>query len=141
MSKKKKKKEEKTNFFYSVIPDALQDDKTVSLQAKYLWTAFYRWSRNKGTDHPSTMYPLSFFAEQLGVKKRSVQRWKKELKTSGWIKEIGRFNNSSVIILNKIQKKPLSKKKTAKENQETAVNIEVTSLDELLPKSHDTGVV
>jgi hypothetical protein len=106
MDSKKNKEAQKPKFYYSVTPDALMDDKDVPREARHFWSEIYRWCKNKKSNHPRTTRPLDFFAEWIGVSKRSVQRWKAILMKSGWLKEIPRPNNTSLIILNKIKEIP-----------------------------------
>jgi hypothetical protein len=105
MSKNEKKKNhqeaQKPKFYYSIIPDALQDVMSLSRDEKYFWTIIYRWCNNKSSKHPSTMNSMDFLAERAGAKKRTAQRWKARLRAEGWLSERERPNKTWVIILNK----------------------------------------
>jgi len=96
------KKEHKPEYYYSIIPDALLDE-DIKSEIKELYAWFYRHCQGKASKHPRTKKPLGFFAEKMKVHKRTIQRWKVVLINLGWLKEERRFNNSSVIILNKVK--------------------------------------
>jgi len=133
MDSKEQQEEEKPKFYYSIIPDALLDDKNVPREAKHFWTEIYRYCQHKSSDHPSTMRSMDFFAEQVGVKRRTAQRWKANLINEGWAIEKRRFNKTSILILNKVKEKPLGEE-TDRGSYDTDVTSTPRDLDELIPR-------
>jgi hypothetical protein len=78
------------------------------------------------------MRSIDFFAEQVGVKKRTVQRWKANLIKEGWAKEILRPNKTSILILNKVKENPLSEE-TDRGRDDTGITPTSIEWDECLP--------
>ncbi len=119
-NKEKQQEEQKQKYNYTVTPDALMDDESLPIKAKHLWAVEYRYCKNKSSQHPSTTYSMDFFAEKMfdvnengekiSTSKRSVQRWKRLLEKRGWQREKRRFNNTSIIILNKVREIPPTEK-------------------------------
>ena len=81
----------------NLMPMQMVDDMSISAEAKMLWMNLYHANKGKGNYKeytPSTQSLATLFK----VDKRTIKRWMKELKDSGWIRVVGDRNNTNVII-------------------------------------------
>ena len=105
---------DKPKFHYAIIPDKLLNDSSISDEAKVTYAIFYQFSKYKKSDNPITFYPLGYYAKKRGVHKRSIQRALADLKEAGWVTNIRRYNEPSVICLHKRCIKKKSKGQNSK---------------------------
>lgn len=83
--------------FRNEIPALLTDNMDISAEAKILWIKLYNSNRGKGNYikwKPSTQSLATMFK----VDKRTIKRWIKELKDTGWINILGDRNDTTVFV-------------------------------------------
>jgi DNA-binding transcriptional regulator YhcF (GntR family) len=83
---------------YDVIPSELRTNRSISGEAKDLYIALWNSNNGKGKDYKEWKPTTQSLATQYGVDKRTIKRWLKELKDSGWISTLGVKNDTKIII-------------------------------------------
>lgn len=94
-------KKENIKFRYSIIPDKLLRDSTISGRAKLAWLCLYSMSRYKRSKNPRVLFPLAMIAFQCGIDKQYLQRGIEELAKTPWLSNERRPGKSSVFVLHK----------------------------------------
>lgn len=101
MEKKSTAKKDKPRFHYSVIPDELLIDRSMTSTEKLAWAFIFKWSNNKRSTTPCCLRSLKFLAKGLGVSERQMKRLVKELKVKRWLTTRRRYKRSSLMFLHK----------------------------------------
>jgi hypothetical protein len=91
---KNKLKKEKWN----MLPALLTDDMSVSAGAVILWTKLWNSNKGKVKGYKEWQPTTQGLATMFKVDKRTIKRWLKELKDSGWITIIGDRKNTIITI-------------------------------------------